>query len=145
MSICSERSVPRRRQRGEMLLEALVAVLITGLIAGGLAHVQARVMATQRATKVERLVVTQLRDRMQTHGTTLCSTDSVELALTDTLTRSASVSCGAVEQLNVGVAGVTASVTAPLRVDLGVTAADLELDGDSPGERAADLLVSSHQ
>lgn len=145
MSTCSEPIHAPRRQRGEMLLEALIAVLVTSLIAGGMAQVQARVMQTQRATKVERLVVGQLREQIQTHGTALCGTGTVTLSLTSALDREASVSCGAVQQLNVSVGGTTLEVDAPARIDLQVAADALELEGDSAGENAVDLLLSSQQ
>ena len=134
-----------RRQRGEMLLEALVGVLITSLIAAGLAHVQARLMTSQRATKVERLVVGQLREQLQTSGVNLCTSGTVALELTSDLTRNATITCGDVEQISVAIGGATVVVDAPRQVDMSVAAADLELEDDSPGEGAVDLLLSSHQ
>lgn len=145
MSTCYERGGAPRRQRGEMLLEALVAVLITSLIGAGLAHVQSRVMDAQRSTKVERLVVGQLREQMQSNGTALCTADSVQLSLSSELTRDASVSCGAVQSLDVVIGGASQAVDAPREVGLSVSAADLELGDALPAEGAVDLLVSSHQ
>lgn len=144
MSTCFEPRSPRR-QRGDMLLEALIAVLITSLIAAGLAHVQSRLMANQRTTKVERLVVGQLREQLQNAGTTLCGSDTISLALAPDLSRDAHVACGTAPQIDVGLAGTVLSVEAPREVGLSVRAADLELDGDDAGEHAADLLLSSHQ
>ena len=144
MSTCSEPRSPRR-QRGDMLLEALVAVLITSLIAAGLAHVQSRLMANQRTTKVERLVVGQLREQLQNGGTGLCGSSTISLALAADLSREAQVACGTAPQINVGLGGTVLSVEAPREVGLSVRAADLELDGDDPGEHGADLLLSSHQ
>jgi len=128
-----------------MLLEALIAVLVTSVIAAGMAHVQARLMKGQRATKVERLAVHQLRDRLQTSGTQLCTATTTSLQLASGLSRDASISCAAAQQLAIGVAGVNATITAPRRVDLGITAADLEVGGDSAGSGAVDLLLSSRQ
>jgi|GEM_PF-366309 len=144
MSTCSEPRSPRR-QRGDMLLEALVAVLITSLIAAGLAHVQSRLMANQRATKIERLVVSQLREQLQNAGTGLCGSSTISLALAADLSRDAQVACGTAPQINVGLGSTVLSVEAPREVGLSVRAADLELDGDDPGEYGADLLLSSHQ
>lgn len=145
MSTCCDLRRSPRRQRGEMLLEALVGVLITSLIAAGLVHVQARLMDTQRATKVERLVVGQLREQLQSRGTALCDSGTVDLTLSAELTRNASVQCGAVQTLNVGLGGTAIDVDAPRQVGLTVSAADLELDGDTAGAGAVDLLLSSHQ
>ena len=105
MSTCSKPPRGPRFQRGDMLLEALVAVLITSLIAGGLAHVQSRLMANQRATKVERLVVGQLREQLHSGGTGLCGSGTIALALSADLTRQAHVECGTAPQINVALAG----------------------------------------
>lgn len=153
MSTCFEssralqpmRAGRRCRQRGDMLLEALIGVLITALLGAALAHVLAQVMSSQRDTKVERLVVNKLRDNLQTSGTTLCDSGTVELALTDTLTRSASVSCGTAPTLAVSVGSVSESIEAPRQVDLTVSASDLQLDGEEADTGGADLLVSSKQ
>lgn len=128
-----------------MLLESLIAVLVTSVIAAGMAHVQASLMKGQRATKVERLAVHQLRDRLQTSGTQLCGASTTSLQLASGLSRDATVSCAAVQQLTIGVSGATATVSAPRRVDLGITAANLEVGGDSAGNNAVDLLLSSRQ
>lgn len=145
----SELHAPRTspvKQRGEMLLEALVAVLVTSIIAAGLAHVQARTMASQRATKLERLVVGQLRDQMQTAGVSLCAADTLALPLAANLDRQANVVCGPVPTLQVGIAGTEREVDAPRRVDLSVAAADLQPAIGQDGKAAApDLLVSSNQ
>jgi len=145
MSTCSKPPRGPRFQRGDMLLEALVAVLITSLIAAGLAHVQSRLMANQRATKVERLVVGQLREQLHSGGTGLCGSGTIALALSSDITRQAQVECGTAPQINVALAGTVMPVEAPREVGLSVRAADLELEGDEAGEHAADLLVSSRQ
>lgn len=144
MSTCSEPRSPRR-QRGDMLLEALVAVLITSLIAAGLAHVQSRLMANQRTTKVERLVVGQLREQLQNGGSGLCGNGTISLVLAADLSRDAQVTCSIAPQINVGLAGTVLSIEAPREIGLSVRAADLELDGDDSGDHGADLLLSSHQ
>lgn len=145
MSTCSDRRAAPRRQRGEMLLEALIAVLITSVIAAGLAHVQARLMADQRATKVERLVVGQLREQLQSAGTGLCGSGNVTLPLASDLQRDARITCVDVGNLQVGVAGALLAVGAPPRIDLSVSAADLHMEAGEVGEAAVDLLVSSQQ
>ena len=149
MSISCEHRRPcmaPAKQRGEMLLEALVAVLVTSIIAAGLAHMQARVMDSQRATKLERLVVVQLRDQMQTAGTSLCGAGTLALPLAPDLERTATVACGPGPTLEVGVAGAEREVDAPRRIDLSVASADLDpAVGGQNDAHAVDLLVSSNQ
>ena len=69
MSICSE-----HRQRGDILLEALVGVLIAALAAGGIAHLAGRVNDSQRQAKVEQLALEQMRNKLHDDGVTLCGT-----------------------------------------------------------------------
>ncbi|HYQ24373.1 hypothetical protein [Stenotrophomonas sp.] len=145
MSTCSDHRPRRRSERGEVLLEALIGVLLTSIIAAGLAHVQARLMQDQRTTKVERLVVGQLRNQLQTSGIGLCASASLQLPLSDTLSRTATVSCGGEPRLSVGVAGAMLDIDAPAQVDLTVKAQDLELDGGQADESAVDLRLSSRQ
>lgn len=128
-----------------MLLEALVAVLVTSIIAAGLAHVQATLMAGQRATTMERLVVAQLRNQLQASGTALCDVGTIALPLASTLQREATVACGAVPSLQVGVAGALREVDAPRQIDLSVPAAELDPDAGTGVDNATDLLLSSRQ
>ncbi|WP_449467846.1 hypothetical protein [Stenotrophomonas humi] len=130
-----------RRQRGDMMLEALVGVLITSLIGAGLAHVAANMMDNQRDAKVENLVVERLRDNLYSKGVGLCSGSTVEIAL-PTGNRNARVSCEAASA-NVSMVGVTRAVVAPRRVDLTVSAADL--GGRRGSSDDPDLLVSTRQ
>lgn len=138
MSICFD---SRRRQRGDMMLEALIGVLITSLIGAGLAHVAANMMNNQRDAKVENLVVERLRDNLHSKGVGLCGGSTVEITL-PTGKKNASISCEAASA-NVSMAGVTRTVAPPQRVDLTVSAADL--GGRRGSSEDPDLLVSTRQ
>jgi Tfp pilus assembly protein PilV len=139
MSICFN---PPRRQRGDMMLEALIAVLITSLIGGGLAHVASRVMNSQRDAKVENLVVERLRDSLQSQGIGLCAAGSLDIAMPGGSNTKATVACE-VASANVTLNGVTRAVDAPQRVDLTVAASELGAKGTGKGD--TDLLLSTRQ
>ncbi len=139
MSICFD---PPRRQRGDMMLEALFGVLITSIIGAGLAHVAAGVMNSQRDAKVENLVVERLRDSLQTQGVGLCGSGTLAISMPNGESKSAAVSCEAATA-TVAMAGVARTVDAPQRVDLTVAATDLGSKGAN--ENDPDLLVSTKQ
>ena len=139
MSICFD---SRRRQRGDMMLEALVGVLITSIIGAGLAHVMAQVMNSQRDAKVENLMVERLRDSLHGQGVSLCGSDTLEISLPNGEARNALISCEPATA-TLAMAGVTRTVEAPQRVDLKVAATDLGNKG--AGEDDPDLLVSTRQ
>ena len=138
MSSCFDSA---RRQRGDVMLEALVGVLITSLIGAGLAHVAANVMNSQRDAKVENLVVEHLRDELQGRGLGLCAAGEVDIVLPDA-TRKASIACEAATA-NVTMAGISRAVDAPPRVELKVAASALGSRG--AGEGDPDLLMVSGQ
>jgi type II secretory pathway pseudopilin PulG len=133
---------PPRRQRGDMLLEALVGVLITSVIGAGLAHVAGGVLNSQRDAKVENLVVEHLRDRLQHHGVGLCAGGSFEITLPAGQKPKVSVACEAVSA-TIRVGGIERVVKAPKRVDLSVSASDL--GSKAPSEDDPPLLLSSRQ
>ena len=139
MSICFD---PPRRQRGDMMLEALVGVLITSIIGAGLAHVVANVMNSQRDAKVENLMVERLRDSLHGQGVALCGSTTLEISLPNGDAKNAAVSCESATA-SVAMAGVERIVEAPQRVDLKVAAIDLGNKG--AGEDDPDLLVSTRQ
>jgi len=132
MSICSD---TRRRQRGDIMLEALLGVLITSVIGAGLAHVVGRVLSSQRDAKVENLVVEQLRDKLQNEGIALCG-DGGTVKLPGG-NKAVSVACETATA-NVTVSGVTHAVDAPRQVDL-------EVSGDDMGMSGVPLKLSSRQ
>lgn len=139
MSICFD---PPRRQRGDIMLEALVGVLITSIIGAGLAHVVANVMNSQRDAKVENLMVERLRDSLHGQGVGLCGSNTLQISLPNGATKNAAVSCEAATA-TLAMAGVERTVEAPQRVDLKVAAGDIGSKGAS--ENDPDLLVSTRQ
>ena len=65
---------PRRAQRGDALLEALVGILLLALLGLGLSHAAARMLAAQRYAAAHGIVVAQMRNVLETKGIAhLCS------------------------------------------------------------------------
>ena len=127
MSICSE-----HRQRGDILLEALVGVLIAALAAGGIAHLAGRVNDSQRQAKVEQLALEQMRNELHDDGVTLCNT-TPSLTLPGNLTPTITVNCIAATTTTVTVTIDTHNyiVTPPREVSIEAAAGSLGLsDGD---------------
>lgn len=124
MSTCSD----SRRQRGEVLLEALVGVLITGLIGAGMAHMASGVLNSQRDAKVEHLAVAALRNQLQNQGIALCSASSTTINLPTNNATAVAVACTGTT-VNVSMGGMTRSVAAPSQVQLTVKPTDLGVKG----------------
>ena len=59
---------PRRAQRGDALLEALVGILLLALLGLGLSHAAARMLAAQRYTAAHGIVNAQMRNALETQG-----------------------------------------------------------------------------
>ena len=59
---------PRRAQRGDALLEALVGILLLALLGLGLSHAAARMLAAQRYAAAHGIVVAQMRNALETQG-----------------------------------------------------------------------------
>ena len=125
MSICSE-----HRQRGDILLEALVGVLIAALAAGGIAHLAGRVNDSQRQAKVEQLALEQMRNKLHDDGVTLCGT-TPSLTLPGNLTPTIDVPCSDATPVTVTIDGHNYTVTPPREVSIEADAGSLGLsDGD---------------
>lgn len=127
MSICSE-----HRQRGDILLEALVGVLIAALAAGGIAHLAGRVNDSQRQAKVEQLALEQMRNELHDDGVTLCGT-TPSLTLPGNLTPTITVNCSAATTVTVTVTidSIDYTVTPPLEVSIAADAGSLGLSGSN--------------
>ena len=127
MSICSE-----HRQRGDILLEALVGVLIAALAAGGIAHLAGRVNDSQRQAKVEQLALEQMRNELHDDGVTLCDT-TPSLTLPGNLTPTITVNCSAATTVTVTVTidSIDYTVTPPLEVSIAADAGSLGLSGSN--------------
>ena len=68
---------PRRAQRGDALLEALVGILLLALLGLGLSHAAARMLAAQRYAAAHGIVVAQMRNALETNGVqALCNGDA---------------------------------------------------------------------
>ena len=61
-----------RRQRGDVLLEALVAVLITSIIGAGTAYMTSRLAISAKDQRLEGIAAQQMRELLQRYGATLC-------------------------------------------------------------------------
>ena len=124
MSICSE-----HRQRGDILLEALVGVLIAALAAGGIAHLAGRVNDSQRQAKVEQLALEQMRNKLHDDGVTLCGT-TPSLTLPGNLTPT-TVNCSDATTVTVTIDGLNYEVTPPREVSIAAAAGSLGLSGSN--------------
>lgn len=129
MSRCCDRR--GRRQRGDILFEALIGVLITAVIGAGLAHVLARVMLAQRDSRVEQLAVGQVRAGLQTQGLALCAQGELPLPLPGELAGArAAVACApATAQVSFGADYTTPPLDLPARIVVSVPAGELALEG----------------
>lgn len=132
MSICSE-----HRQRGDILLEALVGVLIAALAAGGIAHLAGRVNDSQRQAKVEQLALEQMRNELHDDGVTLCGT-TPSLTLPGNLTPTINVICSDAERVDGTTVTVTVTIDGrdyevppPREVSIAADAGSLGLSGSN--------------
>ena len=125
MSICSE-----HRQRGDILLEALVGVLIAALAAGGIAHLAGRVNDSQRQAKVEQLALEQMRNELHDDGVTLCDT-TPSLTLPGNLTPTIDVTCSDATTVTVTIDTIDYIVEPPREVSIAADAGSLGLSGSN--------------
>ncbi len=150
MSRFCESSPRAGRQRGDVLLEALVGVLITAVVGAGMAHVASRISVSQRDAKIEMLAVNHMRDLLQSKGVGLCTLPESDrqfvLPNGDVVTPA--IECPAVSadvQLQIGAAAVASTVDPskiPREVILSVAASTLGL---SDGENQPALVVGTRQ
>lgn len=128
MSACSDRG---RRQRGDILIEALIGVLLTAIIGAGLSHILARVMLGQRDARVEQLAVEQVRTSLKTQGLALCVQGEMPLALPGELAGAkATVECvGGTADVSFGADYIASGIAKPPRMLVSVSADGLELGG----------------
>ncbi|CAN5279726.1 hypothetical protein BH10PSE18_BH10PSE18_13600 [soil metagenome] len=76
------RSVSRRTQRGDAMLEALIAMVLLGTIGLGLSYAAARTLNSQRYLNTQNVAVTQMRQALQQIGVTaLCADASTPSAV----------------------------------------------------------------
>ena len=72
MSSCSDPATRWRRERGGVLMEALVGVLLTGLLGAGMLHVGGQLAARQADLRAETLAMVEMRRLLRTQGEGLC-------------------------------------------------------------------------
>ena len=68
---CSDPTRPAR-QRGGVLIEALVGVLLTGLLGAGMLHVGGQLAGRQADLRTETLAMVEMRRLLRTRGEGLC-------------------------------------------------------------------------
>jgi type II secretory pathway pseudopilin PulG len=62
-----------KRQRGDVLLEALISVLVMSIIGAGTAYITAKMAISAENVRVNGAAVTQMRMLLQQYGPGLCS------------------------------------------------------------------------
>lgn len=140
MSTCSD----TRRQRGEVLLEALVGVLITGLIGAGMVHMASGVLNSQRNGKVEHLAVAELRGQLQNQGIALCAQANTTIDLPTNNATTVAVTCTH-QPVNVSMGGIARAVAAPAQVSLAVKPTDLGIKGAGDDDTPLTLTSGTAQ
>ncbi len=127
----SKRGESPGRQRGDILLEALIGVLVAGLVGAGMAHLLARTLDQQRQAAVARLALDGMDRQLAESGVQLCGT-SPSLALPSALgDKAIAVACATASGLGVTLDGTSYTVTPPPAMTLTVAAGDLGLDGQT--------------
>ncbi|HKT26596.1 hypothetical protein [Dyella sp.] len=101
-----------RAQRGDVLLEALIAVLVMGFIGAGTAYAVSRMEVSSKYTRVDGVAASQMRLLLQQYGSTLCPGQAnnnqarITLPLTNT-SYAVTVQCPAGSSITVGGIAVT--------------------------------------
>lgn len=115
---------PPLAQRGDMLLEALIAMFLLTIVGMGPAYVASRTAVAQKHMNVQNSAVTQMRNMLLAQGNTLCgsaptiSVAGQALAVTVTCTPRTGVQIGG-NSLSLSAATIVASIS------LSVTSASL--------------------
>ncbi|MDT8998158.1 type II secretion system protein [Paucibacter sp. APW11] len=111
-----------KRQRGDALLESLVAVALLGIIGLGLCYALGRAMVAQKYQKAQSLTVQAVRSTLQSQGVaSACptsgsnsSTQSISLSLSDSISLSNVQKSCTIAAVTVSVNGVTKTAQLPL-------------------------------
>jgi hypothetical protein len=112
-------STERCRQRGDILLEALIGILLMAIIGLGLVYVTSRVAVSQKDMNLQSLAIAQLRDLLQRNGAgiNLCS-GSPQISLPSIGTLSVTVAgCSTTASATVGGQAVT-GIASPLTLSV---------------------------
>lgn len=81
------------RQRGSIMLEALIGVALTGVIGAGTMHMAARIATGQHELRTHAAVVADLREQLNDGGASLCNSNDHTVSLPGGRTVAAAVSC----------------------------------------------------
>lgn len=118
-----------RHERGDVMLEALVGVLVAGLLGAGFAHLASGVLRTQHDTKIQNVVVENLRGQLQTQGIGLCTSPNAIVPMPAGSQLQATVACTNAT-VTVAVGGDAHTVNAPQQIALTVAAKGLGTDNN---------------
>ena len=109
-----------RSQRGDALMEALVAVILLGIVSLGMIYALSRVTVAQKYQNVQSLAVQAIRASLQSDGFASGCPSSGAKSSTSTLALTSSVSLSemqircTVTTIGVSVNGVSKTATVPL-------------------------------
>ncbi|SDO00793.1 hypothetical protein SAMN05216193_10716 [Pseudomonas jinjuensis] len=120
-----------RRQRGDVLIEALIGMLLTCIVGLGVVYSTSRVAVSQKDMNLQAMAVSQLRDLLQSNGSgtlDLCS-GSHQIRLTRQLSLPVSVDGCATQSARVGKNGDLKELNA-VPVPLTLSVSDPALGGE---------------
>jgi len=128
----------RRREKGDVLLEALFGVLLTAVLGAGMAHLANRMLSEKADMKIMGTAIVQMRNLLQQQGESLCAAGSTSIAVaTRTVPIQVTCTTGPVRQVSSAAGSI--SVQEPRRIVLKARPADLGIRGGS------DLEVGNNQ
>lgn len=99
---------PRRAQRGDALLEALIGILLMAVIGLGLSYAVTRVLNSQRYATTQNIAVVQMRNLLATNNGNFCTAANninVPLNKLTTVQLTAAISCSPASTITLGVVG----------------------------------------
>lgn len=126
------------RQRGDTLIEALIAVLLVAILGLGLAYATSRTIRTQQAATVEGIVLNDMRRQFTENGvSTTCSTpqsisDGTGQQLTITVTQCTAPTSVQVSYGNISALTQTITATDLPRTQIAITASSSSSANSSP-------------
>lgn len=70
------------RERGDVLLEALIGTLLMGIVGLGLVYSASKVEVSHSQATANNLAISQMRSRLQQYGPSLCDTEADKAFIT---------------------------------------------------------------